>query len=153
MEYKLNHNVFFSFITVIAIGYTLIYEKPIKLDPERKAAQSLAIWWEKEYNEGKKPTLCNHIFFYHSLGAVFGEDKRFGQLTKAGLQSAPIGTICIWDLHYSNRPEYKTDTPLEFFVNNPNFREFDIYDKFNLIGKHGGYAYAFCVFEKVKNYR
>jgi len=38
------------------------------------------------------------------------------------LKQAPIGSICFWDTHYSFRPEYKMDVPIQFFYNNNDFR-------------------------------
>ncbi len=106
---------------LLSVGYTFYTEKPKQQGPENITVNQMADWYKSNVDKSTQ-VLYNHslILFY---GDIFGEQKKkFTILTKKSLEEAPKGTIIVWDSHYSYRPEYKYDTPLEFLQNNPNYK-------------------------------
>jgi hypothetical protein len=122
IELKMNPKIFLSLLVVLGLGFTMIDEKPMKLDPERITIQEATNWW-KSHGYENRVTLNNHMFFYFNLGVdQLKNPVKFPGLLKATLKKAPVGSIVLWDSHYSNRPEYHLDVPMEYLENNPNFK-------------------------------
>ncbi len=145
IELKMNQKILLVLITILGIGFTVIDEKPMKLDPERIVVKQVAEWW-KEKGYDNRVTLNNHIYFFFTLGIDQNKNiEKFPVLVKANLQKAPVGSIVIWDSHYNNRPEYHLDVPMEFFENNPNFKFIDQFLSSNR-------RFGILVFEKIKDY-
>jgi hypothetical protein len=145
-ELKMNPKIFLVLIMVLGVGFTLIDEKPIKLDPERKTIQEAADWWQSNGYD-QRLVLHNHIYFFFVINV---HDKhnypdKYLDLLQSTLQKAPVGSIALWDSHYNNRPEYNLDVPIEYFENNSNFqflKQFMASDR----------RFVIYAFEKVKDF-
>jgi hypothetical protein len=146
IELKMNQKILLSLVVVLALGFTLIDEKPMKLDPERLTIQEAANWW-KSNGYDKRVTMMNHTYFYFSIGeyAKQKHPEKYYDIVKANLQKVPVGTIVLWDSHYNNRPEYHLDVPQEFFDNNPNFKFLEQFVSSNR-------RFGIMAFEKIKEY-
>jgi hypothetical protein len=121
-ELRMNQKIFLALVVVLGVGFTLIDEKPMKLDPERKTIQEAADWW-KSNGYDQEVTLNNHSYFFFliNLHDQHNHLDKYPVLIKENLQKVPVGAIVMWDSHYNNRPEYNLDVPQEYFENNPNF--------------------------------
>jgi len=122
-EMKMNQKLFLALVVVLGIGFTIIYEKPIKLDPERKCLQEAVSWWKSnEYDQ--RVTLVNHSYFYFIINVhdQHNHPDKYPGLTISSLKKAPVGSIVIWENHYNYRPEYNLDVHLDYFEDNPNFK-------------------------------
>ncbi len=145
IELKMNPKILLSLIVVLGISFTVIDEKPMKLDPERITVKEVADWW-KSKGYDSKVTLNNHIFFYFTLGIDQNKNlEKYPVLIKANLQKVPVGSIVLWDSHYNNRPEYHLDVPMEFLDNNPNFKFIQQFLSSNR-------RFGILAFEKIKDY-
>ena len=146
IELKMNQKILVTMVLLLGIGFTIIDEKPIKLDPERQTIRQVADWWRANGYD-KRVTMMNHTYFYFTIG-VYDQHKqldKYPNILKANLQKVPVGTIVLWDSHYNNRPEYKLDVPLEFFDNNPNFKFIEQFTSSNR-------RFGIVAFEKIKDY-
>jgi hypothetical protein len=121
IDFNLNSKIFLPLVLVIGIAFTIIDEKPIMLDPERKCLETAAGWIKKN-NYGDRDILCNHIYFYKTMGAIYGEDQKIKPLSFESLKEAPKGTIIIWESHYSYFPIYGAKVPSKYIEANPNFK-------------------------------
>lgn len=134
-------------ILIFLLSIFYIYQKvePLKLSEELYTIRSLTDWFTiSEYKD--KAIVYSHtgIPFYLYINKIDKSDKVVMSLND--LKNAPMGSICIWDSHYSYNPRYEyRNTNQTFFQNNPNFKlikEFTSRDN----------RFQALVFEKVKDY-
>lgn len=105
---------------LFTMGYTLITEPPaISDNAERRAVGIIA----DAYLEGgmdSQPTYANHGWFFWRTG-MNPYDERNKRVTMENLTAAPIGSIVLWDVHYSSR--LSGDVTPGFMQGNPAFVE------------------------------
>jgi hypothetical protein len=145
-ELRMNKKIFLTLVVVLGLGFTLIDEKPMTLDPERKTIQEATNWW-KSNGYDQRVTLNNHSYFFFLINLYDQHNHldKYPNLLISTLQNVPVGSIALWDSHYNNRPEYNLDVPLEYLQNNPNFRllqQFISSDR----------RFGIFAFEKIKDY-
>ncbi len=107
-----------AFVIGASAGYTLITEPPIGLIPERAVMKQVAEWYARN-DIDQRPTYANHIWFFYAGGYDYLGDE-FPRVTVANLDAAPVGSIVIWENHYSHR--LFGDVQPGYFQNNPNFK-------------------------------
>ncbi len=133
------------FIFVLSILY--IYQKvePLKESPENLQVKEISNWYShSEYKD--KNLLYSHtnLTFYDYIAGFYKINKT--AMTLQNLKEAPVGSICIWDSHYSYNPKYEArNTQLDYFKNNPDYK---LVKEFVTPDKKSFYA---AVFEKVAN--
>ena len=107
-------------MVLLTVGYTLVKEPPgISDNTERQAIGIIA----DAYIEGgmeTQPTYANHNWFFWSAGLNPREDA-YLTITQKNLLAAPIGSIVIWDAHYSTR--LAGNVSPGFMQRNPSFVE------------------------------
>jgi len=117
-----NRSATLVFLATLVIGtsgaYTLITEPPIGLIPERVVMGQVADWYDQNNLHNTK-TYVNHIWFFY-LGRFDLYAENFNRVTVANLDTAPPGSIVIWENHYSHR--LQGDVQLDYFRDNPRFR-------------------------------
>lgn len=109
-----------SGFALLAIAYTLYTEPPsISNNSERQAIKIIA---DSYLESGMKsqPTYANHYFFFWCTG-LNPDSPKFRRITQKSLLDAPIGSIIIWDLHYSTR--LIGDVTPDFMQSRPEFVE------------------------------
>ncbi|CAN5486356.1 hypothetical protein BH10BAC5_BH10BAC5_26340 [soil metagenome] len=133
------------FIFVLSILY--IYQKvePLKESVENAKVREISDWYNhSEYKDNNLIYSHSNLTFYDYLSGFYKKDR--SNMTVQSLKDAPVGTICIWDSHYSYNPKYEArNTQLEFFKDNPNFK---LRKEFYSPDRKTFYA---AVFEKVAN--
>ena len=145
-ELKMNPKIFLVLVVVLGVGFTIIDEKPLKLDPQRKTIQEAADWW-KSSGYDQRVTLNNHAYFFFIINVhdQHNQPDKYPTLVLSNLQKVPVGSIVLWDSHYNNRPEYNLDVPINYFEYNPNFKllkQFESSDR----------RFVIYAFEKVKDF-
>jgi hypothetical protein len=98
------------FIAGVFMVSTLSAEKPLELSPEQQEVKRAAKFcWKNDIN----PTYVNHPWFGWFLDR---SQTKFKKVTVENLDSAPVGSVVIWENHYSHRlagnvmPEYFRDS-------------------------------------------
>jgi len=134
----------YAVLVVTSIFYIYYKVPPTKLSPELQAVKNITQWYiSSEFKD--RPLLYSHtaIPFYLYASNIDKKDKIY--MTLEELKNAPIGSICIWDSHYSYNPRYANrNTNITFFQSNTNFkliRDFNTNDK----------GFRAFVFEKIAN--
>ncbi len=85
-----------------SMAYTLVTEPwDAHMNPERAAMEEMANLWTGSYLKDL-PTMCNHIWFYWSKD-LKRNDPQFKEVLLKNLDSAEVGSLLIWETHYSNR--------------------------------------------------
>jgi drug/metabolite transporter superfamily protein YnfA len=122
-ELKMNPKIFLVLVVALGVGFTLIDEKPMKLDPTRKTIQDVAEWWRANGYD-QRVTLHNHNYFFFIIDVPdqHNHPDKYPALLISNLQKVPVGSIVLWDSHYNDRPEYNLDVKIDYFVDNPNFK-------------------------------
>lgn len=91
-----------ALVTALAAGYTLSTEPPEKTySDERRAMRMIADAYLEAGFSGR-PTLVNHIAFFHATD-LSPFEEHFRPLTRENLRRLPPGGIVIWENHYSQR--------------------------------------------------
>jgi hypothetical protein len=87
---------------LLAGAYTLASEPPEKtFSDERKAMRMIAEAY-REAGFERRPTLVNHIAFFHAAD-LSPFEPNFRPLTRENLPRLPVDGIVIWENHYSQR--------------------------------------------------
>lgn len=128
---------------ILVTAHTLYSEAPLKKSPEHQTVEQLEKWCRKQ-GYGNRAILINHAVFYFSLGVPKRKnDPQLPGLYLRTLAGTPVGSIAIWDSHYSYRPNYKMDVKLDFFKGNSDY-------KFIKQFFSADNRYTAIIFEKVK---
>lgn len=93
------------FIGLLTTGYALYTEPPdANLNSEREMFNRIVECYQDSGLEDAPQTLCSHGWF-HWVGdyVAFREGSKFLSMTKDNLEAAPVGSVIIWESHYSNR--------------------------------------------------
>jgi len=109
-------------LVVISLLFALIAVKPFKMTPEdltmEKITNSLI---SKKYTETQRPIYVNHTlfkFFYDKKSR--GVYKKQVYMDSLSLETAPIGSIMVWESHYGYRPKLNKNTvTTDYFARRP----------------------------------
>ncbi len=117
-----SHGLYGIGIGIAALAFTLVTE-PINsnMSPERDTMQKVSNVYTNSYLE-KLPTYVNHIWFFWANN-LNKYDKKYQLVTKENLDSAEVGSICIWENHYSHR--LSGDVQATYFTKHPEWIELD----------------------------
>ncbi len=123
----------FLFIPIAGVGKTALFSalgmglafanvKPKKIAEEDAACKELAQWFKE--NESKyqgKQLFVEHSMFYYFTEKTESSFKPYPKYTSdTAVSKAPIGSLILWDSHYSYRPKKRPESlPLEYFTGNP----------------------------------
>ncbi len=106
----------------LAIGYTLLTEKPRKLDSEAEAVKQLSEWYLAQPEElRKRPLYCNHVLLRYFADIDINDRDRDHSMQLDALAKAARGSIVIWDSHYG-QSQFGGDVPMDFFRDNPDYK-------------------------------
>lgn len=118
-------------IVVGGIALTVLFAsvKPFELSPEDDTMLEVAKWHERMIKTNtagvsfteKSPLIAMHpLFFYYVGKSRFDFDPPAQAVAQEFVDSAAVGTIIIWDSHYSYRPKVRGNSvPYQFFTNRP----------------------------------
>lgn len=130
-------------------AFTLIFANselhPYKQRPEGEAVERCINKIIKLPNTKGQMVLSNHpaTWFYWQKKMSYTPSS--GTLDSANIESAPVGTICIWDSHYGFRPNRTPGSVKPEYFNNGSF-EF----KEPLMVTSKDQRFQIAVFEKIK---
>lgn len=85
---------------------------PLKLSPENAAVKDYSLWAKQTYPDRKWLTNHNMVPFY--AGMDYSDTLHLSMMYQKTIHAAPVGSIVLWDTHYSDRPEYQMDVPASF---------------------------------------
>ena len=98
---------------------TLPGMKPFRLSRERMTVIDTARWFETgPYSD--RVVVCSHVWFAYATGIDRFDPRVYMTTTPEHIETAPPGSLIIWDTHYS--PRLSFCTPLESLKDNPGFR-------------------------------
>ncbi len=102
------------------ILYAAVRVEPMKLSAEDETVRNVAAW-SREQKLDRHPLLVNHPLFFYYYGRSQRDFPRgAAPITGEAVMSAPLGTVILWDSHYSYRPELRPDqVQPEFFIQQP----------------------------------
>jgi hypothetical protein len=98
-------------VAAVAGVSTLVVERPIPLDPERRAMGEAAAWVKA--NRPGRVVAVNHPWFYFLGGFDRFDDTRFRTLDHATLSTLPVGALAVWESHFGHR--LSGDVALPYF--------------------------------------
>jgi hypothetical protein len=103
-------------IGLLAAGWALVAVRPIPLNSERKAIQSVVEYLDLGGNRNAV-VYTNHPWFVFLAGRDRYDLRRTPHLTKAAVAEAPVGSLLLWENHYG--PRLWGDVSLEELRGNP----------------------------------
>lgn len=107
-------------IVFVAMGYTLITEKPDGHNsPERIAMTNMSQLYYQSRLNGLN-TFVNHPWFFWANNVDRDRD-RYKVLTKESIEAAPVNSVIIWENHYGRR--LAGDVELDYFKGKTQFVE------------------------------
>jgi hypothetical protein len=101
-----------------AVAVAFMTVKPIGLDPERSAIQ-VSIEQLRRIGLDDAVVYTNHPWFAFLTGRDRYDLARTPRLTRANLESAPVGSLVLWENHYGDR--LWGDVPDTLLRNDPRF--------------------------------
>jgi len=109
-------------VFVLSLLFVLFTVRPFKLTPEdltmEKVTNSII---NKRFIDEKRPVMVNHNlfkFFYDKKKSGVYENLVF--LDSLTLETAPVGSIILWESHYGYRPKlYKNAINVDYFQRRP----------------------------------
>lgn len=109
----LSRKVLITFLLICSIAFTLLTVRPIRRSSEDDIVLRVVSWVkENEFESG--PMLVDHTMFFFYFERVRHEFPNGAlEITEENVKNAEVGTIILWDSHYSYRPEFK-DTQVDF---------------------------------------
>jgi len=117
------HRIGHASMGIISLGtvsFTLLAEPPGANDSvERQIVTEMALR-VNELAGDSKAIHVNHIWYFWTQGKD-PEDQRFHPVTQGSLAMAPVGSVLLWDLHYS--PRLGGDVGLEYFESHREWTE------------------------------
>ncbi len=121
---KLSH-YFMSFIGIVfglgMLAFTGYTEPPNNnMSPEREVMQEVSELYVDSYLK-ETTTYVNHIWFFWATDLDKYDTIQYKLVTKANLEKALIGDICIYETHYSHR--LAGDVPNNYFDNRKDWVE------------------------------
>ncbi|MCT4664356.1 MAG: hypothetical protein N4A45_03860 [Flavobacteriales bacterium] len=114
-------------VAILIIGHTIQQEKPYKLNEEEISVQKAVKFFERNKLAKEKPIFSNHNMFMYFNGSTAQERKDHyisGMYTPQKMDELPVGTIFVWDSHYTHRPNNKEHKgiPIQYFQNNDKYQ-------------------------------
>jgi len=108
--------------TVVALLFGLFTIRPFKQSPEDIAMETVSnSLIAKGYTDKKAPLYVNHILFkyYYDKKKHGVYDNQFF-IDSLTMQTAPVGSVIMWDSHYSYRPKLNVNAiTAEYFQRRP----------------------------------
>jgi hypothetical protein len=84
---------------VLFVGLRTVPRPPdVEILSARQAAE-----WLREHDMVAKPVLATHVYFYYYYPLPVPREREEDWSTVPPLNSVEVGTIALWDRHYSNR--------------------------------------------------
>ncbi len=110
-------------IIVVTALYTFTKVRPYELSPEQLTIRQAVDWYHGENFAGRY-TLFSHTWIPHFAEDISPEDvshiSSYAAINLTNLDTAPVGTIVIWDSHYSHR--LNLQVPLTALRGNPAYK-------------------------------
>lgn len=109
-------------LAIVALLFALVSVKPFKATPEdltmEKITNSII---NKRYTDNKVPVYVNHTLFKYFYDkkkkGIYGQQVYMDSLS---LETAPIGSIIVWESHYGYRPKLNKNTVnVDYFQRRP----------------------------------
>jgi len=110
-------------VPIIAVA-TATHIAPFQLNDEQQLVIGAAAWYNASPYRGRV-VLGAHTWFAYASGLDIGDRSIYRMLTPAEIEQAPVGSIVVWDSHYS--PRLSGATPLSKLENTPRFRRLQTY--------------------------
>lgn len=91
-------------IGLSTVSFTLITEPPdVSMNSERILFDEIAATFKKSgIDESAPKVFCSQAWYHWSIGKN-NNDQKYGKLILDSINQSPIGSIVIWESHYSNR--------------------------------------------------
>jgi len=128
-------------VVLLAIVFIAIDFTPKKLSPENQTVKTVA-----EFINGKQGVnsdlYANHTVLFFFTEGYIKAPSHYKSLNAKSLETAPAGSLIVWENHYGYRPEWGSDVKLETIQNNRNFR---LLNQFSSLDRR----FAAYVFEKI----
>lgn len=117
---SIKKKTYIYFTSLLALLFALVSVKQIPLSPEDLIVKRM-VRWAKKSNIEQNYVLANHSLFLYYYGKDHFEFKNgAGRINKESILEAPIGTIILWDSHYSYRPNRnKKHVNYDYFSKKP----------------------------------
>jgi hypothetical protein len=116
-----------GFVIGLAVS-TLSLVQPFSSTLERQITARAADWFSgSKYTD--RLVLASHTYFKYSADLDEFDPNVFLQITPQNIERAPLGSIIVWDSHYSHRLAW--NTPLEMLQNQSRFRLLQSWDENN----------------------
>ncbi len=109
-------------LAVISLLYVLVSVKPFKLTPEDLTMEKITTSMiAKKYTETQRPIFVNHTLFkYFYDKKARGIYKHQVYMDSLSLETAPAGSVIIWESHYGYRPKLNKNTvTADYFTRRP----------------------------------
>lgn len=120
-------------VTVAISGAALLVlftsVKPFELSPEDETMQDVSKWYKRMMRGNTSgvsisedsPMLAQHPLLFYYIGKNrFEFEPPVKSVLRENIDSAAIGTVIVWDSHYSYRPKLrKTSVQTNYFNNRP----------------------------------
>ncbi len=140
-------NVMVVMVVILCTIFTLSNAKPLKLAPEHQTVKNCYAYFKEHYKDRVPKFVWGHAWFpffddFNYYREDLYEAKGYVKMRKENLKDLPLGSIVIWDSHYSWRLSSNVQLQ-EDLVSNPDFRpvqQFISPDQ----------KFAIYVFEKIK---
>jgi hypothetical protein len=109
-------------LTITALLFVLFSVRPFKQSPEDSAMEAITnSIIAKGYTDKKLPVYNTHIlfkYFYDKKKHGMYDNQVYGD--SLSLETAPVGSIIVWDSHYSYRPKLnKNSVNTSYFERRP----------------------------------
>lgn len=121
-------------LSFILSAYTI---KPYERSPEDNTMKSVTDWYQHQvkmgtrgrsdnilFDEDTQVLSVHPLFFYYQGKTMYNFSKPVLPINKESVDTTEIGSLIIWDSHYSYRPKlHDDDLPVGFFLDRPyNFQ-------------------------------
>jgi len=109
-------------VASLALVSAFLQVKPMPISAEDAMVKKVAAWME-DTNALQRPILSNHTLLNYYLNRTRAEyPKGNTKITRKSVREAPVGTIIVWDSHYSYRPNLREGTlSYKYFTERENY--------------------------------
>jgi len=117
-----SNKIFIYSIIILSIVYVYQKVEPLKPSSENQTVDAISDWLSKsEYKDKDVYFSNNNITFFNYIKGFYKTNKN--DMNMQSIKDSPVGSIAIWDSHYSYNPRYENrNTKLEFIKNNTDFK-------------------------------
>ena len=130
---KISPNILTVIIVVLGLLLNASTIETFKLNAEDETMKSVAEWYEGQiklsknkesktaYFDENSQVFVSHVLFHYFQGKTsYDYKKRSLGINSTSLDTAEIGSLVIWDSHYSYRPNLRTTSlPDSYFLDRP----------------------------------